>query len=205
MNKTLIAAAIVTLISSASALAAGTVEVHQAGVAKPLTLTNAERLADLVGQPRLAGSWWPGAVITTPQATEQAMREHQELLAQLSALAKDEVGSDAAAINALRNQLQAMPVTGRLQVPLDPDIVRVHSQNNPPLQGEIHAFGLGKNPQRLRVLGWWINRGTSRLRRGKMSRAISTIPICSAVRTVATPGWFYPVWAHAESAGRLLE
>ena len=96
MKKMRIAAAALGLISAA-ALAAGTVEVHQAGVAKPLTLTNAERLADLVGQPRLAGSWWPGAVITTPQVTEQATREHQALLAQLSTLAADEGGSAAAA------------------------------------------------------------------------------------------------------------
>ena len=152
MKKTLIAAAIVSLISSAAVLAAGTVEVHQAGVAKPLTLTNAERLVDLVGQPRLAGSWWPGAVIATPQATEQATREHQALLAQLSALAADEGDSAAAAINALRNQLQAIPVTGRLMVPLDPDTVRVHSQNNPPLQGK-YTLWLGREPSTITLVG----------------------------------------------------
>ena len=152
MKKTLIAAAIVSLISSASVLAAGTVEVHQAGVAKPLTLTNAERLADLVGQLRLAGSWWPGAVIATPQATERATREHQALLAKLSALAADEGDSAAAAINALRNQLQAIPVTGRLMVPLDPDTVRVHSQNNPPLQGK-YTLWLGREPSTITLVG----------------------------------------------------
>lgn len=152
MNKTLIAAAIVSLISSASVLAAGTVEVHQAGVAKPLTLTNAERLVDLVGQPRLAGSWWLGAVIASPQVTEQATREHQALLAQLSALAADEGDSAAAAINALRNQLQAIPVTGRLMVPLDPDTVRVHSQNNPPLQGK-YTLWLGREPSTITLVG----------------------------------------------------
>lgn len=152
MKKTLIAAAIVSLISSAAVLAAGTVEVHQAGVAKPLTLTNAERLVDLVGQPRLAGSWWPGAVIATPQATEQATREHQALLVQLSALAADEGDNVAAAINALRNQLQAIPVTGRLMVPLDPDTVRVHSQNNPPLQGK-YTLWLGREPSTITLIG----------------------------------------------------
>lgn len=151
MKKMRIAAAALSLISAA-ALAAGTVEVHQAGVAKPLTLTNAERLADLVGQPRLAGSWWPGAVITTPQVTEQATREHQALLAQLSTLAADEGGSAAAAINALRNQLQAIPVTGRLMVPLDPDTVRIHSQNNPPLQGK-YTLWLGREPSTITLVG----------------------------------------------------
>ncbi|VDZ85306.1 capsule biosynthesis GfcC D2 domain-containing protein [Kluyvera intermedia] len=151
MNKTLIAAAILNLFSF-TAQAAGTVEVHQAGIAKPLTLTDAERLADLVGQPRLAGSWWPGAVIDTPQATARAEREHQALLAQLSALAADEGGSAARAINALRHQLQAMPVTGRLQVPLDPDIVRVHSENNPPLQGN-YTLWLGREPSTITLVG----------------------------------------------------
>ncbi len=88
MKKTLIATVLLSVISAAQA--AGTIEVHQEGVAKPLTLTNAERLVDLVGQPRLAGSWWPGAVIATPQATAKAEREHQALLAQLAALAADE-------------------------------------------------------------------------------------------------------------------
>ena len=151
MKKMRIAAAALSLISAA-ALAAGTVEVHQAGVAKPLTLTNAERLADLVGQPRLAGSWWPGAVITTPQVTEQATREHQALLAQLSTLAADEGGSAAAAINALRNQVQAGPAGGRLLVPLDPDTVRVHSKNNPPLQGK-YTLWLGREPSTITLIG----------------------------------------------------
>lgn len=151
MKKMRIAAAALSLISAA-ALAAGTVEVHQAGVAKPLTLTNAERLADLVGQPRLTGSWWPGAVITTPQVTEQATREHQALLAQLSTLAADEGGSAAAAINALRNQLQAVPVVGRLLVPLDPDTVRVHSKNNPPLQGK-YTLWLGRELSTITLVG----------------------------------------------------
>lgn len=151
MKKMRIAAAALSLISAA-ALAAGTVEVHQAGVAKPLTLTNAERLVDLVGQPRLAGSWWPGAVITTPQVTEQATREHQALLAQLSTLAADEGGSAAAAINALRNQLQAVSVVGRLLVPLDPDTVRVHSKNNPPLQGK-YTLWLGREPSTITLVG----------------------------------------------------
>lgn len=151
MKKTLIAALMLNLISLA-AQAAGTVEVHQAGVAKPLTLTNAERLADLVAQPRLADSWWPGAVIASPQATAKAEREHQALLARLAALAAEEGGSVGGAINALRNQLQAMPVTGRLLVPLDPDTVRVHTENNPPLQGD-YTLWVGHEPSTITLVG----------------------------------------------------
>lgn len=151
MKKPLIIAAMLSAISFA-ALAAGTVEVHIAGNEKTLTLTHAERLADLVGQPRLAGSWWPGAVITSPMAAAKAGREHQALLAELAALAVDEGGSAAGAINALRNQLQAIPVTGRLLVPLDPDTVRVHNKNNPPLEGN-YPLWLGREPSTVTLVG----------------------------------------------------
>lgn len=143
MKKPFFVAAILSVIAS-PALAAGTVEVHLAGVAQPITLTNAERLADLVGQPRLAGSWWPGAVIASPQASAKAEREHQALLA---ALAKEEGSASA-----LRNQLQAMPVTGRLLVPLDPDTVRTHHEDNPPLQGN-YTLWLGPEPSTITLVG----------------------------------------------------
>ncbi|MBW9463175.1 capsule biosynthesis GfcC family protein [Kluyvera sp. EC_51] len=151
MKKPLIIAVMLSAISFA-ALAAGTVEVHIAGNEKTLTLTHAERLADLVRQPRLAGSWWPGAVITSPMAAAKAGREHQALLAELAALAVDEGGSAAGAINALRNQLQAIPVTGRLLVPLDPDTVRVHNKNNPPLEGN-YTLWLGREPSTVTLVG----------------------------------------------------
>lgn len=151
MKKPLIIAAMLSAISFA-ALAAGTVDVHIAGNEKTLTLTHAERLADLVGQPRLAGSWWPGAVITSPMAAAKAGREHQALLAELAALAVDEGGSAAGAINALRHQLQAIPVTGRLLVPLDPDTVRVHNKNNPPLEGN-YTLWLGREPSTVTLVG----------------------------------------------------
>ena len=151
MKKPLIIAVMLSAISFA-ALAAGTVEVHIAGNEKTLTLTHAERLADLVGQPRLAGSWWPGAVITSPMAAAKAGREHQALVAELAALAVDGGGSAAGAINALRNQLQAIPVTGRLLVPLDPDTVRVHNKNNPPLEGN-YTLWLGREPSTVTLVG----------------------------------------------------
>ncbi len=151
MKKPLIIAAMLSAISFA-ALAAGTVDVHIAGNEKTMTLTHAERLADLVGQPRLAGSWWPGAVITSPLAAAKAGREHQALLAELAALAVDEGGSAAGAINALRHQLQAIPVTGRLLVPLDPDTVRVHNKNNPPLEGN-YTLWLGREPSTVTLVG----------------------------------------------------
>ena len=103
------------------ALATGTVDVYTAGDSKPKTLTNAEHLVDLVGQPRLANSWWPGAVVSERRATITEQARHQALLARLTTLASEEGGDSAAAINGLRQQLQGIKVTGRQLVELDPD------------------------------------------------------------------------------------
>ena len=64
---------IVALLLSAGAssvFAAGTIKVFSNGSSEAKTLTGAEHLIDLVGQPRLANSWWPGAVISEELATE---------------------------------------------------------------------------------------------------------------------------------------
>lgn len=134
------------------ALAAGTVDVYTAGDNKPKTLTNAEHLIDLVGQPRLANSWWPGAVVSERHATVEQQARHQALLARLSALAADESGDSAAAITALRQQLQALNVTGRQLVELDPDYLRTHRLANRPLQGE-YTLWVGPQPSSITVLG----------------------------------------------------
>jgi len=105
MKLTAIASLIFSLASSA-AFAAGTIKVYTPESAEPKTLTDAAHLIDLVGQPRLANSWWPGAVISEQHATQRETQRHQALLARLAALAADEEGDDAAAINALRQQLQ---------------------------------------------------------------------------------------------------
>ena len=131
---------------SGGAFAAGTVDVHREGEAKTLTLTNADHLADLVAQPRLAGSWWRGAVIAEQQATTVAEQQHQVLLAALSRAAMEASGTDAAAINALRQQLQAIKVTGRQFV----------SMRFASAKGKIRRFrgntacGWAMNPRRLR-------------------------------------------------------
>lgn len=107
---------IVALLLSAGAssvFAAGTVKVFSNGSSEAKTLTGAEHLIDLVGQPRLANSWWPGAVISEELATAAALRQQQALLTRLAELAADSSADDAAAINALRQQIQALKVTGR--------------------------------------------------------------------------------------------
>ncbi|MGP3593617.1 capsule biosynthesis GfcC D2 domain-containing protein [Vagococcus sp. WN89Y] len=151
MNKLPVISLLLSLVSPL-AFAAGTVDVYASGEAKPKTLTNAERLLDLVGQPRLANSWWPGAVISEQQATVEQQARHQALLARLSALAADESGRSAAAINALRQQLQAVKVTGRQIVNLDPDYVRTHRLANRTLLGQ-YTLWVGAQPSTVSVIG----------------------------------------------------
>ncbi len=139
-------------LASPLAFAAGTVTVYSSQDTQPKKLTDAAHLIDLVGQPRLANSWWPGAVISERQASVVAEQRHQALLAKLTALAGEEGGDAAAAINALRQQLQAFKVTGRQIVPLDPDQVRVQPGANPPLEGE-YTLWVGNQPSTVTVVG----------------------------------------------------
>ena len=150
MKRTI--AALIFSLSASSVFAAGTVKVFSAGSAEPKTLTGAEHLIDLVGQPRLANSWWPGAAIAEENATLAAKRQQQALLGRLAALSGEESGEDAAAINALRQQIQTLKVTGRQWVNLDPDIVRVSERGNPPLQGN-YTLWVGGQPTDVTLFG----------------------------------------------------
>lgn len=105
--------ALLLSVGASSVFAAGTVKVFSNGSSEAKTLTGAEHLIDLVGQPRLANSWWPGAVISEELATAAALRQQQALLTRLAEQAADSSADDAAAINALRQQIQALKVTGR--------------------------------------------------------------------------------------------
>ncbi|MFS9382551.1 capsule biosynthesis GfcC family protein [Citrobacter sp. ANG330] len=151
MMKQTIAALIFSL-SASSVFAAGTVKVISAGSTEPKTLTGAEHLIDLVGQPRLANSWWPGAVISEEKATAEALAQKQALTGRLAALSADASSDNAAALNALRQQIQALKVTGRQLVNLDPDIVRVSERGNPPLQGN-YTLWVGGQPTEVMLFG----------------------------------------------------
>jgi hypothetical protein len=131
-----------------SAYAAGNVTIYP----QNQTIKNVERLADLVTQPSLANAWWPGAVISERQASAAEEQQHQKLLASLSALAAGEDGDDAAAINGVRQQMQAIHVTGRQFVDLDPDWVRVHPRANVPLQGD-YSLWAGVQPATITLVG----------------------------------------------------
>ena len=86
------------------------------------------------------------------QATIKAEQEHLALLARLTGLAAQEDGDDAAAINSIRQQLQALKVTGRQKVNLDPDEVRVTEKGNPTLEGE-YTLWLPVKPTTVTVMG----------------------------------------------------
>ncbi|RPH25599.1 hypothetical protein EHN07_12885 [Buttiauxella warmboldiae] len=128
--------------------AAGTVTIYPANQ----QLTGVERLADLVTHPALAHAWWPAAIISERQATAVAEQQHQTLLAQLRHFAAEESGDDAAAINGLRQQMQAVHVTGRQFVDLDPDWVRVRPRANVPLQGD-YSLWTGPQPTTITLMG----------------------------------------------------
>ncbi|MES1698289.1 capsule biosynthesis GfcC family protein [Escherichia coli] len=139
-------------MGASSVFAAGTVKVFSNGSSEAKTLTGAEHLIDLVGQPQLANSWWPGAVISEELATAAALRQQQALLTRLAELTADSSADDAAAINALRQQIQALKVTGRQKINLDPDIVRVAERGNPPLQGN-YTLWVGPPPSTVTLFG----------------------------------------------------
>jgi len=150
--KTLFRIALIASLTSPLAWSAGTVKVYTPDNAQPKTLTNAEHLLDLVGQPRLANSWWPGAVISERQASVEAEQKQRALLARLTGLAEQEDGDDAAAINSVRQQIQALKVTGRQLINLDPDKVRVAENGNPTLEGE-YSLWLPAQPTTVTVMG----------------------------------------------------
>ncbi|MDY0420276.1 capsule biosynthesis GfcC family protein [Enterobacter sp. 170198] len=150
--KILIRVALIASFATPLAWSAGTVKVYTQDSAQPKTLTNAGHLIDLVGQPRLANSWWPGALIAERQKTAEAEQQQKALLARLTGLAEQEDGDDAAAINSVRQQLQALKIAGRLLVNLDPDDVRVSENGNPVLQGD-YTLWLPVKPSTITVFG----------------------------------------------------
>lgn len=144
--------ALLALFLTPPVFATGTVDVYINGESTARTLVDAAHLADVVTQPRLAHSWWPGAVIAESQATVVAEQQKKNLLAALAALAMEEDGDDAAAIHVLNQQLQAITVTGRQFINLDPDSVRLGRRTNPPLEGGYRLW-VGPQPTTVNVFG----------------------------------------------------
>lgn len=121
---------------------AGDITLHQGS--QPTQQIQSTRLGDLVSLPSLSNTWWPGAVISYQPATAEQELQRQKTLNQLAILAADRGGDEGDALNALRQQLSAVKVTGRQLVNLDPDWVRVHPRSNVALEGQ---YQLWANPQ----------------------------------------------------------
>lgn len=198
---------IVALLLSAGAssvFAAGTVKVFSNGSSEAKTLTGAEHLIDLVGQPRLANSWWPGAVISEELATAAALRQQQALLTRLAELAADSSADDAAAINALRQQIQALKVTGRQKSIL----ILISSALPNAVTRRCRATtrcGSERRRPRSRCSGLSVVLASSHSLQVATWRAISLTRACSGrcgsqLRVGGLPGR-----THAKSAGGLLE
>ena len=137
---------------SQSLYAAGTVTVHRTDSGETLKIQDAQRLSDVVSQPALAQSWWPGAVIGVTGKNRDQQARHQQLLARLASLAAQESGDDAAAIRQLQQQMAALKVTDRQFVDLDPDVLRVRTATNKPLAGD-YTLWTGKMPGYITLYG----------------------------------------------------
>lgn len=132
--------------------AAGTVTVYRTDSNETLNIQDAQRLSDVVTQPALAHSWWPGAVIGVTGKTRDEQARHQQLLTRLAGLAAQESGEDAAAIRQLQQQMAALKVTDRQFVDLDPDMLRVSTAANKPLAGD-YTLWAGKMSDHVTLYG----------------------------------------------------
>lgn len=195
--------ALLLSVGASSVFAAGTVKVFSNGSSEAKTLTGAEHLIDLVGQPRLANSWWPGAVISEELATAAALRQQQALLTRLAEQGADSSADDAAAINALRQQIQALKVTGRqksILIPISSALLNALTRRC----RATTRCGSDHHRPRSRCSGLSAVLAISHSLPVATWRAISPGKVCLAVRIVATRGWFYGR-THTKSAGGLLE
>lgn len=151
IKKLLTSAAILAL--SCPVLADSQVTVHALTSGKTLTIDHAQNLAQVVTVSNLpANIWWQGAVIAEPQATAVAQQHYQQTLQQLNAWAAVESVDQAASIRTVIQQLQAINVTGRQFIPLDPDLVRTREGNNPRLEGR-YSLWLPARPVSITLLG----------------------------------------------------
>lgn len=180
--------ALLLSVGASSVFAAGTVKVFSNGSSEAKTLTGAEHLIDLVGQPRLANSWWPGAVISEELATAAALRQQQALLTRLAEQGADSSADDAAAINALRQQIQALKVTGRQKKSI---LIPISSALPNAVTRRCRATtrcGSDHRRPRSRCSGLSAVLASSHSLQVATWRAISLTRACSAVRIAATRG-----------------
>lgn len=130
---------------SLPALADGQVTIFYPGQTQSTVIPHVAYLEQLVTNPALHGkTWWPGTAISEKLSTAVAVRQQQDVVARLQAWHNELRGENdfaqAAVVENVRRQIAALKVTGRLQVNLDPDWVRVVSGANRRLEGEYHVY-----------------------------------------------------------------
>lgn len=143
MKKTFFFLAGVVFCLPFHATADSQVTVHYPKKRETVLVKHAANLSQLVTSPELVNkTWWPGTVITEDLATSVEEQRYQQLMTRLKAYRDESVGSKAAAISSVIQQLSAVKVTGRQFVNLDPDWVRLRSEENRRLAGKYTLYTL---------------------------------------------------------------
>lgn len=145
------------LLLSGSVAASSHVVVETNGNVESIRLPNDAHLADLLTHAHIpTGTYWPTARIATAASQAQVDAERQALLHELEMLEyqwhNEGETRNAYAVRELRVELAAVKLIGRLPVTLDPDWVRIRSEDNSLLQGEYRLV-LSARPTTLMVLG----------------------------------------------------
>ena len=145
------------LLLSGSVAASSHVVVETNGKSESIRLPNDAHLADLLTHAHIpADTYWSTARIATAASQAQVDAERQALLHELEMLEyqwhNEGETRNAYAVRELRVELAAVKLIGRLPVTLDPDWVRIRSEDNSLLQGEYRLV-LPARPTTLIVLG----------------------------------------------------
>ena len=122
-----------------------------------ISLSDSQRLEQLLNAPGLPGDvYWPAAIISPPAQDESAQQAKEQLLSDLKALQvlwmRAHQGGLVQATQQLLRELDQLDVAGRIDIKLDPDLSRVEPANNPRLSGDYSLY-LSRRPSSLYLLG----------------------------------------------------
>ena len=141
------------LATFAHAAEQSAVTVYGPDAEQQIKVEGAQDLALLVTSPKLSAQlWWPGAIIATAPATQEAKAQQRSVLHQLALWEKQAKAPLAATLRSVREQLARIAVVGRQFVDLDPDVVRTQAHANVRLKGEYQLY-LTPRPNTITLLG----------------------------------------------------
>lgn len=111
----------------------------------PLFLPETARLADLLNEPSIRQSaYWPASRLSNETADLDAQQQQQRVLQQLEQLVswawKHHQTELAYHAQLLQRDLADLRVAGRLSAHLNPDLVRIRAELNPPLAGRYRLY-----------------------------------------------------------------